>query len=193
MHDNANGKGVPLGSSRVHTLGYADDLALTDDGDADGINMATERATAIGSGSRNRADMNVKIVKTKILHVRAQDPVTDTSTNEATAVSKFVCPHLNCGFRFFTKRGMQAHAGRCEWRNEFEIERILAHRGPVHARQYLVRWKNYDTDLKMTRGFQGRISTLKLLGISKLRTTTTTTVGPADAQYVTYRAKTPEA
>ena len=83
--------------------------------------------------------MNVKIVKTKILYVRAQDPVTDTTTSETTAVSKFVCPHLNCGYRFFTKRGMLTHVGRCEWKNEFEIERILTHRSPIHARQYIVR------------------------------------------------------
>ena len=90
--------------------------------------------------------MKVKIRKTKVLHVRSQDPVSETTKEEASAVSKFVCPHLNCGFRFFTKRGMLAHAGRCEWRNEFEVERILACRGPMHARQYKIRWKGYQEE-----------------------------------------------
>ena len=90
--------------------------------------------------------MKVKIRKTKVLHVRSQDPVSETTKEEASAVSKFVCPHLNCGFRFFTKCDMLAHAGRCEWRNEFEVERILACRGLMHARQYKIRWKGYQEE-----------------------------------------------
>ena len=41
---------------------------------------------------------------------------------------------------------MLVHAGRCEWGNEFEVERILACRGPPCARQYLIRWKNYQQE-----------------------------------------------
>ena len=82
-HDNARGKGVPLDTTRVHTLGYADELALTDNGDADGVARATQRATEIAAGSRVRADMEVKIKKTKVLHVRPQDPVTDTTNSES--------------------------------------------------------------------------------------------------------------
>ena len=36
--------------------------------------------------------------------------------------------------------------GRCEWQNEYEVERIVDHRGPVVARKYKVRWKNYSSD-----------------------------------------------
>ena len=110
LHDTTHSKGVNLGGSRIHTLGYADDLALTDNGNATGIASASERATNIAAGSRERADMQVKITKTKVMHVRAQDPVSATSKEEASNACKYVCPHLNCGFRFFTKRGMQAHA-----------------------------------------------------------------------------------
>ena len=49
LHDNANGKGVTLGSTCVHTLGYADDLALTDHGDAEGVDRATKRSTTISN------------------------------------------------------------------------------------------------------------------------------------------------
>ena len=65
-HDNARDKGVPLDTTRVHTLGYPNDLALTaDNGDADGVARATatQRATEIVAGSRVRADMEVKIKK----------------------------------------------------------------------------------------------------------------------------------
>ena len=46
--------------------------------------------------------MEVKFIKTKVLHVRPQDPVTETTSSEASKVSKFVWPHINCGFRFLT-------------------------------------------------------------------------------------------
>ena len=149
MHDNTRGKGAPLSSTpptRVHTLGYADDLALTDTGNAAGNARATARASEIAAGSRTDADMKVKIVKTKVLHVRPQDPVTETTSSEASKVCKFTCPHLNCGFRFLTKRGMLTHAGRCEWSKEYEVERILACKGPLCARKYLIRWKNYQQE-----------------------------------------------
>ena len=74
MHDNTQGKGVNLSSTpptRVFTLRYmyADDLALTDTGDESGINRVTSRVTEVSAGSRADADMKIKIVKTKILHV----------------------------------------------------------------------------------------------------------------------------
>ena len=39
---------------------------------------------------------------------------------------------------------MLTHAGRCEWENEFEVESIIDHRGPIVARQYRIRWKDYS-------------------------------------------------
>ena len=38
------------------------------------------------------------------------------------------------------------HAGRCEWRNEFEVERILNCKGPTCNRMYLLQWKNYSQE-----------------------------------------------
>ena len=76
---------MSLGATRIHTLGYADDLTLTDDGDTTGINRATTRVSSISEGSRSEADMKVKIRKTKILHVRSQDPVSETTNAEGSA------------------------------------------------------------------------------------------------------------
>ena len=61
----------------VYTLGYADDLALTDNGDEAGTVRATVRESEIAAGSRRAADMIVKIVKTKVLH--ASRPLARTS------------------------------------------------------------------------------------------------------------------
>ena len=87
LHDNTQGKGVNLISTpptRVHTLGYTDDLSLTDTGDEAGTDRSTSRVSEISAGSREEADMKVKIVKTKILHVHSQDPVSDTSSEETS-------------------------------------------------------------------------------------------------------------
>ena len=69
-HDDVQGKGVPLGTDRLHTLGYADDLALLDSGDEVGVAKATTRITKIAVGSRESAAMEVKIKKTKVVHIR---------------------------------------------------------------------------------------------------------------------------
>ena len=41
---------------------------------------------------------------------------------------------------------MLIHAGTCEWKDEYEIEGVLNHRGPVTNRSYLVKWKGYSND-----------------------------------------------
>ena len=76
--------------------------------------------------------------------MRQQEEVGKTTPNEARAKCKFACPHPGCNHVFLTKRGLTIHAGKCQWKNEFVIEKILNHRGPVTARQYQVRWQGYN-------------------------------------------------
>ena len=140
------GQGASLADILIRLLGYADDVAVLEMGDEVGIQRIESRVTEITEGSEKDADMQVNIEKTKALHVRTQDKTTPTSRAEAMAVCKFRCPHLNCGFQFVSKRGMKIHAGRCEWRNEYEVEAIVGHRGPTVVRQYLIRWKCYDSE-----------------------------------------------
>ena len=144
-YDSRVDKGVQFADVLLHTLGYADDVALIETGDAVGIERLSERVSALREGSKKSADMDVNIVKTKALHVRQQEGVTKTTQDEARAKCKFACPHPGCGHVFLTKRGRDIHAGRCQWQNEFVVERILNHKGPTTARQYLIRWHGYSS------------------------------------------------
>ena len=72
--------------------------------------------------------MDVNIPKTKSLHVRQQEEVSKTTQNEARVKCKFGSPHPGCNHVFLTKRGLNIHAGRCQWKNEFEVEKILSHK-----------------------------------------------------------------
>jgi hypothetical protein len=137
---------VHLGDVIIHILGYADDAALIDYGDAEGLARAEKRVSSVAKGSREDADMMISIPKTKVLHVRTQEEVSATTGNEARSVCKFTCPHLHCGFQFHNRRGLLVHAGRCEWRNEFKIDRIVASKGPVFAKQFKIRWAGFSEE-----------------------------------------------
>ena len=111
-----------------------------DRGDTIGIQRATSRVTIIANGSRDDADMEISVSKTKVLHVRRQDSVRVTTSDEAKKVCNHVCPHLNCGYRFCTKRGANIHAGKCKWASEHVVEKILDCEGPPTNRKYLIKW-----------------------------------------------------
>ena len=36
--------------------------------------------------------------------------------------------------------------GRCSWKDEYEVDKIVGHRGAMVSRQYKVRWKDYSSD-----------------------------------------------
>ena len=124
-HDKRQDKGVEFGETVIHTLAYADDAALADAGDEEGIQRTSERVSAIAKGSREDADMEIKISKTKTMHVRKQNPVSETTNEEVIAACKHKCPHLNCKFSFFSRRGLLIHMGKCKWRKEYLFDRIL--------------------------------------------------------------------
>ena len=139
-------KGITIGDLRVHLLGYADDVSVLDSGTKEGIQRLTTRVSLISQGSREDADMDLSAEKSFCLHVKQQDDISPMTSEEVRAQCKFTCPHLNCGHKFMTKAGLKIHMGRCEWRDEFEVERLVDHRGPVVARKYKVRWKGYSQD-----------------------------------------------
>ena len=80
--------------------------------------------------------MDISIVKTKVLHVREQEATSATTPEEAKKVCKFTCPHHMCDHQFVTKQGMLIHAGKCELKDVYPLEKILAHEGsPKNARR----------------------------------------------------------
>ena len=95
----------------------------------------TNRVNNIDDGSDEDACMDINIENTVTLHVREQDETSPTSPDEALSVCKFRCPHLNCGFEFLTNHGMQVHTGRCEWKNEFEVDFTAGDRESTVTRQ----------------------------------------------------------
>ena len=105
--DKHPGKGVVFGGTRVHTLGYADDAALLDYD----IETAEARITAIAQGSREKADMQISISKTKCMHIRDQGAEPKVTNAEAKEHAKFKCPHIGCSCVFNNVRGMKIHAG----------------------------------------------------------------------------------
>ena len=100
----------------------------------------------IAQGSLKDADMQIKIEKTKGMHIRQQDAITDTTTEEAQNVCKFKCPHSMCNFVFATKHGMQVHASKCRYKEEFVVEKILDSKGPTCAKRFKIRWLGYGEE-----------------------------------------------
>ena len=45
---------------------------------------------------------------------------------------------------------MQAHAGKCKWKNECELEAIVGYvdkpNADIRSRKYIVRWKGYSQE-----------------------------------------------
>ena len=124
---------IPIAEILIHHLGYADDVAAVDSGSTAGIKRLSNRVDSISRGSKDDADMILSKEKTVALHVREKDEVSDTTPDEASNICKFVCPHLNCGFKFLSLAGLKVNMGRCEWKDEFEVEKIVDHRGNVVA------------------------------------------------------------
>ena len=143
-HDNVADKGVDLAGRRIHTLGYADDAALLDNS----IQKSTDRVTSIAAGSERDADMVISIEKTEVMQVCEQGQIPAATAAEAKATCNFSCPHLGCDRVFYNSHGMRCHAGKCKYRMELPVDRILEVRGATGSprRKFKIRWKGYGPD-----------------------------------------------
>ena len=141
-HDRHQHKGVSFGGTTVATLGYADDAALLDKDPK----VASERVTAISHGSEVDADMKISIPKTKCMHIMSQGKAPTVTNAEAKAQAKIKCPHIGCNKVFNNVHGMKVHAGKCEGKNYYLVDRILDVRGDTGSatRKFLISWQGYD-------------------------------------------------
>ena len=157
-HDAATqDKGVPLADTLIHLLGYADDVVVMEPGDEWGLMQLESRVNNIEDGSKADTDMDINREKTIVLQVRQQDKTSVTTQEEAREACKFTCPHLNCGFKLISKAAMLIHAGHCKWKNEFEVSKIVSHRGPTVARRNSSIWSCIVVPHDNTRS-DGRIT-----------------------------------
>ena len=91
----------------VSSLEYADDAGLLDED----VAVASARITAIATGSRNDAAMEISKPKTKVLHIHARNKVSETMESEVVALKlKHTCQ--DCERTFPTQRGLSIHRAR---------------------------------------------------------------------------------
>ncbi|CAH1265118.1 Hypp3119 [Branchiostoma lanceolatum] len=110
LHDSPT-SGVTVGSPpyqvTISRLEYADDAGLMDES----VQEASERISAIASGSRDDAAMEISVPKTKAMHIHRKDRVSTTTEAEVAALNlKHKCP--DCTRDFPTKRGLAIHRSR---------------------------------------------------------------------------------
>ena len=145
LHDN-EGDGVAVGNHlHIGVLGYADDVALA----SLSTDKMTDRVTSVARGSREDADMNINIKKTKTLHV-AEQAVPAVSTVEEMKKTEAEYKHkcIFCPRRCKTARGLKIHMAACNFQHsltdeEFEINDINATFGTLEHRWFRVCWKNH--------------------------------------------------
>ena len=141
-HDTRADKGVELCGRVIHSLGYADDIALVDTT----MDAATARVTAISQGARDDADMNINVGKTEAMHVCEQGAVTTTTSTEAKKVCKHKCKNPGCSKVFYNIHGAKCHQGRCRWKNTYAMDSIVEAVETTDGWRYRVRWHGYGPE-----------------------------------------------
>ena len=99
--------GSHLNTPVVPKLEYADDVGLLNKTASD----ASIRTSALASGSREAAGMEISLKKTKVMPIRRFESVSETLEEEVAELNlKFKCP--KCSRPFPTQRGMNIHRAR---------------------------------------------------------------------------------
>ena len=102
----ARGKGMKCGRVfRIKVLGYADDLALVEEG----VEEMTRRVTKIADTDLEQADMQVNVDKTFTQHVHERTSITVSAEEVVVMEAGYTHQCDFCIRRFKTKRGMMIH------------------------------------------------------------------------------------
>ena len=112
------------------------------------LEIATKRVTSISHGLRKDADMEISIEKTEVMQVAEQGRSEPATKEELVSVCNLTCPHAGCSRVFLNAHGCKCHAGKCRYKNFYEVDKILAVRGPTGSpkREFLVRWRGYGPE-----------------------------------------------
>ena len=143
----------PGGSAKIlglliDALFYADDAALL----SSTAEEAAKRMDAISKALREMADMEIHLGKTKVVHAQetfqvAKPTAADYDKEEVKKLLIEKCEA--CGDCFTTVRGLNVHQRQhCDLfrrmdKAEYTVEKVLAARGPVEHRFYLLKYKGY--------------------------------------------------
>ena len=99
--------GAHMNCPTASKLEYADDVGLLNETAAD----ASIRTSALANGSYEAATMVISLKKSKAMHVRRFEPVSETVEEEVLALNlKHKCPE--CARTFPTEKGLKIHRAR---------------------------------------------------------------------------------
>ena len=121
---------------------------------------ATERMDAVCKALREMADMDMHMGKTKVPHAQETIHVeksleADYSTEDVQKLLTERCEARGAGFT--TVRGLNVHQRRhCDFyrrmdKTEYEVEQVLAARGPAEHMFYLLKYKGYGPEFQQVR------------------------------------------
>ena len=110
---------------------------------------------AISKALREMADMEIHLGKTKVVHAQEtihvdKPTVADYSIEEVKKLLTEKCEA--CGNCYTTVRGLNVHQRQhCDLfrrmdKSEYEVEKVLAARGPAEHRFYLLKYKGYGPE-----------------------------------------------
>ena len=155
-HDSTNDKGVALARTILYTLVYTgdDDVLFLEYGDQSGTTRLSDRVMTVNTGSKSAC---LKVMRIWISqYVRPKQCMSDNNIplHQPHRMKPKPFAALNAPTQvvvtppppsFLTERDINMHKHRCQWKNEFKIEKILDHKGTLTNSMFHIRWKGCNS------------------------------------------------